>query len=82
MFYYTLDNLPPSLRSKLCSIQLLCVCKYSFIKKYGVDVILQPFIEDVKKLEKVNSLYIIHIEVFNYEGFGFRVSTSTYMVNK
>ena len=67
MFYYTLDNLPPVLRSKQCSIQLLCVCKYSFIKKYGIDVILQPFIEDVKKLEKVNLIhYIIHIVVFNY----------------
>ena len=66
MFNYMLDNLPPVLRSKLCSIQLLCVCKYSFIKKYGVDVILQPIIEDVKKLEKVNSIYIIHIVVLRF----------------
>jgi len=60
VFYYSLSNLKPSLRSVLQSIQLVAVVKTSFIDKYGVDTILEPFMDDVCKLEKVN-IHIIHI---------------------
>jgi len=35
------------------AIQLLCLCKTSYIKQYGIDAVLQPFMNDLKKLEQV-----------------------------
>jgi len=46
-FYYQLANLPPEYRSKLRSIQLFAVCKKQYIKKYGLDPILEPFVEEL-----------------------------------
>lgn len=54
VFYYSIGNLPPSLRSCLHSIQLVAIVKTRFIEKYGVDKILEPFVHDLKELEKVN----------------------------
>ena len=52
--YYTLGNLDPILRSSLKSIQLLSVAKYDHLKAYGIEEMLRPVIEDVKKLESVS----------------------------
>ena len=49
-FYFTLGNLSPKFRSRLSSIQLMALVKSSFITTYGMDVILQPFVDDMKKL--------------------------------
>ena len=51
-FYYILGNLKPSLRSKL-NIQLLLLAKYSSVSEYGIDQMLEPIVEDIKKLESV-----------------------------
>ena len=48
-----LGNLPSRLRSALKSIQLLTVCKYRDIVHYGIDTILEPIVESVKRLEEV-----------------------------
>ena len=50
MFYFTLGNLSPRFRSHLSSIQLMALVKSSFITAYGMDAILQPFVDDMKKL--------------------------------
>jgi len=49
-FYFTLGNLSPLYRSRLSSIQLVALVKASFISEYGMDAVLAPFINDVKKL--------------------------------
>ena len=49
LFYYTLGNLPPRLRSALKSIQLLTVCKFTDIVHYGINTILEPIVESVKQ---------------------------------
>ena len=51
-FYYVLGNLSPRLRSSLKAIQLLAVTKCSVVNKYGSNVILHSFMEDIKVLEK------------------------------
>ena len=56
VFYYTLGNLHPKLRSTLQSIILLTVVETKLILKYGVDVILEPFVEAVASMEKVYTL--------------------------
>ena len=54
MFYYTLTNIEPKLRSTLQTIMLLAVAESQCITKYGIDIILEPFVEDMKQLESVS----------------------------
>jgi len=53
-FYFTLGNLSPKHRSKLSCIYLVALVKTTFIDAYGMDSVLEPFIEDIKKLVGVN----------------------------
>ena len=53
LFYYTLGNLPPRVCSKLNSIQLVTICNSKDVDTYGIDKILEPFIEAIQALEKV-----------------------------
>ena len=55
MFYYLLGNIRPRYRSQLKAIQLVAVVNASIIESNGVDAVLTPLIDDVKKLEKVSS---------------------------
>ena len=48
--YFTLGNLAPKYRSQPSSIQLVSLVKSSFITTYGIDSILQPLVDDLKKL--------------------------------
>lgn len=56
-FYFLLGNLHPRYRASTNNIQLVSLFKSSFISKYGIDLLLKPFIEDVKKLESVSFKY-------------------------
>ena len=51
MFYYMLGNISPYLRSQIRAIQLLAVCKTQVVERYGVDVILESFMNNLKILE-------------------------------
>jgi len=53
-FYFTLGNLSPKYRSQLTSIYLVALVKSSFISTYGIDEVIRPFVNDVKKLVTVN----------------------------
>ena len=50
MFYFHLGNVAPKHRSKLSSIQLLCIVKSKHLSLYGMDAVLQPIISNLKKL--------------------------------
>lgn len=58
-FYYVLGNLSPKHRSRLGNIQLITVVKKSLISKYGMNAILEPFLNDVKQL--VSPISIISV---------------------
>ena len=45
-FYYQLANICGKYRSKLKSIHLFATCKVDYIKKYGIDEILKPLVEE------------------------------------
>ena len=66
IFYFTLGNLPPKYRSKLSSIYLVAIAKQKYVTKYGMDAILQLFVQDMKKLVSLLNvdLYIIIIFYF------------------
>ena len=49
-FYFTLGNL---YRSKLSSIYLVALVKSKFISDYGMDAVLKPIVDDIKKLVSV-----------------------------
>ena len=51
MFYYTLGNLNPKVRSKHCAVRLLGIANSKVVKRYGHNAILKPVIEDLQKLE-------------------------------
>ena len=53
--YYTLGNLDPKLRSTLKSIHLLGIVHHSVINRYRIEIILNPVVEAVKKLEKAST---------------------------
>ena len=52
-FYFNLGNLSPKLRSKLSGIQLLAISKHKLVGEYGMDAVLQPIIDDLKKLVRL-----------------------------
>lgn len=47
-FYFTIGNIHPKVRSKISAIQLLAVVKSTHLKKYGMNAILRPIIDDVE----------------------------------
>lgn len=53
MFYYLLGNDRPRYRSQLKAIQLAAVVNISIIDSNGIDAILAPLVDDIKKLENV-----------------------------
>ena len=55
LFYFILGNLLPMFRSKLRRINLAAIAKCEQIKKYGINAVLKPIMEDIKKL--VSSFY-------------------------
>lgn len=56
LFYYTLGNILPQYRSQLKAIQLLAVAKRPVIKKYGINCMLQTFMEEIAELEQVHKI--------------------------
>jgi hypothetical protein len=58
IFYYVLGNLSPKLRSSLKVIQLTTIVRHSILQDYGIDKILEPFMESVMKLEEDEGISI------------------------
>ena len=48
--FFSLGNVRPQYRSSLKSIYLVAVAKSQDITRYGIDVFLRPFVEDLKRL--------------------------------
>lgn len=48
-----LGNINPSKRSKLRGIQLLVLCKQKMIKRYGINQIIKPIVNDIKLLVNI-----------------------------
>ena len=63
-FYYTLANISPQHRSSLDMIQLVTLVKSTDVTAYGIDKILEPFMEAVANLERVCILY--HLTVITH----------------
>ena len=56
----------PKYRSKLSTIQLVAIVKHKHLSMYGMDAMLRPFVDDMKKLVSVNldgiCMYIVRVD--------------------
>ena len=57
VFYYSLGNLRPLYRTRVNQIQLLALVKRSYISKYSMNKILEPFVRDVAVLVSKSDLF-------------------------
>lgn len=67
LYYYTLGNINPKYRSKLCAIKLLAIVKAQDVLTYGPNQILAPIFNDLAKLA---GGHIFHINGKETELFG------------
>ena len=58
--YFTLANIPPEFRSKFEAIQLLAVVKSRAVKEFGLKIILQDFVDTMKRLSTTSIEIFIH----------------------
>ena len=59
IFYFMLGNIDPKFRSTLHTIQLVAVVRTQLMEQYPVGEILEPFMDDVKKLESVSNVFTL-----------------------
>lgn len=71
VFYFTIQNFPPQLNSCLNNIFLLAVAYTEDIKKYGINKILKPLVDDLKLLESDEG---IQVKLQNETNFILRAS--------
>ena len=55
--YFMLGNLDPALRSRLEAINLVALFKSNLLKRYSLDTVIKPFIDDLRKLQFVRAFY-------------------------
>ncbi|XP_057336559.1 uncharacterized protein LOC130675088 [Microplitis mediator] len=69
MFYWTLANIKPNLRSSQNAIQLLAIVKSCYLKQPGaLNKVLKPFIDDIKNLQTQGINITINGVPKNYKG--------------
>ena len=63
LFFYTLGNLRPELRSTQRAIQLIACVTSKDLSRYGFEAVLEPFIKDVNNLcevrYKINIVFVV-----------------------
>ncbi|XP_028417997.1 uncharacterized protein LOC114542721 [Dendronephthya gigantea] len=50
MYYFTIANLCPKFRSKCCAVHLFAIANADLVKKYGINTVMQPVIDDLNIL--------------------------------
>lgn len=73
-FYYKILNLPSHMQSELSAIHVLVICCDADVKKYGFEPILEPFLQDLLKLESEDG---VNIQI-NGEEFILRASIASF----
>lgn len=62
MYYYTIANLCPKFRSKRCAVHLFAIANADLVKKYGIDTIMKPLVDDLNILYKGYKMEINGVE--------------------
>ncbi|XP_033125438.1 uncharacterized protein LOC117123569 [Anneissia japonica] len=58
LYYYTIGNISPKFRSKRCAVRLLAIANAKLVKKYGINCIMRPIIEDLQLLYNGRTMLI------------------------
>ena len=67
-FYFLLGNLEPKYRSQLDVIQLVALVKATDVKKFGLEKVLQPLLEDIQFLETTGITVKKEDHTFHFHG--------------
>ena len=51
-FYFSILNLPPHLNHFIGNVHVFAFCKNAYVKEYGIERILERFVDDLKLLEE------------------------------
>lgn len=62
MFYYTVANLGPRFRSKVAAVRLLAIANANLVKRYGIESIMNPIIQDINILYSGVQMWINGVE--------------------
>ena len=62
MYYYTLANISPVYRSKHLAVRLVAIANSKLVKKYGIEKIMEPVIDDALLL---NNGFDLNVEGHN-----------------
>ena len=62
IFSFVLGNLPPKFRSRLSSIHLVAIVNRNVLSQYGMDSVLRPFVDDLKKLVSMYMYSVRNVE--------------------
>ncbi|XP_057329780.1 uncharacterized protein LOC130670395 [Microplitis mediator] len=69
MFYWTLANIRPEVRSSLNTIQLYAIVKTEHLKQpNAINKILQPFISDIIELQTIGINITVNGQMKNFKG--------------
>ena len=66
--FFTLGNIHPKYRSTMEAINLAMCARYQPIEKYGMNKILEPFIEDLKTLYNCGVNVDVKGKHYNFKG--------------
>jgi len=75
-FYFAVGNiiLSPKYRSQISAIHLVALVKSTYIGTYGMDSVLKPIVEDVKKLVRIN--------VYSKKLINYKMQSATLLTSK
>lgn len=82
MFYWSLGNLPPHIRSSLKSINLVGVIKTKVFRKFGPSHILKDFLSVITRLERPEGVeFYLCGKIYKFRGFLMIVCADTLASN-
>ncbi len=62
MYYFTIANLCPKFRSKRCAVHLFAIANADLVKKYSIDTIMQPLLDDLNVLYRGCNMIVDGVE--------------------
>ena len=66
MYYYIIEDFCPKIRSKRRVVHLFAITNADLVKKYGINAIMKPLVEDINTLYKGRKMEINSFEKVIY----------------
>lgn len=69
LFYWSLANLDPRVRSTFDAMQLYAIVNYETMKKHGLRKVMEPLVKSINKLQAEGITIVVDNEEINYKVF-------------